>query len=309
MNDVNELSLEECIARLRDRVRLLWEAGERLLNTPGGKLVSSDMLVAALVNRSMGLIRGFCSMITGNYICAAPLVRLQLENLLRFSALWLVDDRDDFTAKVISGAQINKLKDRDGKQMNDGYLAQRMNERIPGLAQVYKAACGYIHFSDAHLYHTLVSTGERSVRIEIGEDMGVTDADRKEGALVMDQMTRQLLSHMKLYPARTWSLGGSISEGTHAILQGDEGRGLHRQGRSRDLDLGLKCLRHPAAVPCVLARWQALHRPDPSTEQEVRGRSARRYHLLEKRRRIVDGALWHHHKGQHPRRHSHPRPA
>src|SRR5438034_6108613 len=146
MSDVSELSLEECIARLRDRVRLHWEAAEKLLDTSDGKLVSSDMLVAALLNRSMGLIRGFCSMIGDNYICAAPLVRLQLDNLLRFSALWLVDDRDDFTAKVIGGEQINKLKD--GKQMNDGYLAQQMDKRIPGLSQAYKEACGYIHFSD-----------------------------------------------------------------------------------------------------------------------------------------------------------------
>ena len=173
MSDVSELSLEECIVRLQDRVQLHWEAAEKLLDTRDGKLVSSDMLVAALLNRSMGLVRGFCSMITDNYICAAPLVRLQLDNLLRFSAVWLVDDRDDFTAQVIGGEQINKLKDRDGKQMNDGYLAQRMDERIPGLAQAYKEACGYIHLSDAHLYHTIVSTGKKSVR-----KIGVGDASR-----------------------------------------------------------------------------------------------------------------------------------
>jgi hypothetical protein len=199
MNDVSELSLEECISRLQDRVRLHWEAGERLLKNGDGKFVSSHMLFAAVLNRSMGLIRGFCSMITDNYICAAPLVRLQLDNLLRFSALWLVNDRDDFAAKVIGGEQINKLKDRDGKQMNDSYLAQQMDKRIPRLAQAYNEGCGYIHFSDSHLYHTIVSTGERSVRIEIGEDMGVREADRKEAVLVMDQMTRLLLSHIKLY--------------------------------------------------------------------------------------------------------------
>ncbi len=197
---MNELpSLPECISRLRDRVRLHREAGEKLLGTRDGKLVSSHMLVAALLNRSMGLIRGFCTMISDNYICAAPLVRLQLDNVLRFSALWLVDDRDDFTAKVIGGEPFNRLKDRDGKQMNDSYLAQRMDGKVPGLAQAYKEACGYIHFSDAHLYHTVVSTGETSVRIEIGEDLGVTEADRKEGVLVMDQMTCLLLRFMRSY--------------------------------------------------------------------------------------------------------------
>ena len=37
--------------------------------------------------------------------------------------------------------------------------------------------------------------------------MGVTEADRKEGVLVMDQMTRLLLSHMKLYLQEQGRLG------------------------------------------------------------------------------------------------------
>jgi len=78
------------------------------------------------------------------------------------------------------GEQIDKLKDRDAKQMNDGYLAQRIDEKVSGMAQAYQEACGYIHFSDAHRYHTIVCTGERSVRIEIGEDLGVTSLSEKE---------------------------------------------------------------------------------------------------------------------------------
>jgi hypothetical protein len=197
--DIEHMSFGLCLDRLRDRIRLHMEAGQLVLDPRHRKSVSGDMLVAAFLNRSMGLVRGFCSLIGDNYICAAPLVRLQLDNLLRLSTIWLVDDLDKLTAHVADGKQIDKLKDRHGKRMRDSYLAQRMDEKVAGVAEVYKSACGYVHFSDAHLYHTIVVTGDRSVRIEIGDDAGVDEAIRKEAVLVMDQMTRIFLGGVKQY--------------------------------------------------------------------------------------------------------------
>ena len=145
------------------------------------------------------MIGGFCDLIPKNYVCAAPLVRLQLDNVLRFSALWLVSDSQDFVTKVLEGKQINKLRDRDGQRMTDRNLVDKMKARHPGVEQVYDDTCGYVHLSDAHLFHTFSMTGERSMHMEIGGDFGVTDANRKDAVVTMDGVTRLLLSLMRGY--------------------------------------------------------------------------------------------------------------
>jgi hypothetical protein len=189
---------EECIRRLRDRIRLHLEAGEAIFHA-SGKLTIPDMLAAVVLNRSIALIGGFCDLIPKNYVCAAPLVRLQLDNVLRFSALWLVSDSQDFVTKVLEGNQIKKLRDRDGQRMTDRNLVDKMKARHPGVEQVYDDACGYVHLSDAHLFHTFTMTGERSMRMEIGGDFGVTDANRKDAVVTMDGVTCLLLSLMRSY--------------------------------------------------------------------------------------------------------------
>jgi hypothetical protein len=189
---------EECIRRLRDRVRLHFEAGEAIFHA-SGKLTIPEMLAAAVLNRSIALIGGFCDLIPTNYICAAPLVRLQLDNVLRFSALWLVSDLQDFVTKFLEGVQINKLTDKDGQRMTDRYLVDKMKARHPGVEQVYDDTCGYVHLSDTHVFHAFTMTGERSMRMEIGGDFGVTEENRKQAVVTMDGVTRLLLSLMRSY--------------------------------------------------------------------------------------------------------------
>ena len=62
----------------------------------GGSAFSLDMLSTAATHRAMCLIEGFCATFEKeNFICAAPLIRLMLDTLLRFYAVWLVDDPGD----------------------------------------------------------------------------------------------------------------------------------------------------------------------------------------------------------------------
>ena len=59
-------------------------------------LFQFDLLVSAVLNRSLALMNGFqLLIINNNYICAAHLVRLHLDSLMRLSAAWLVDDPNE----------------------------------------------------------------------------------------------------------------------------------------------------------------------------------------------------------------------
>jgi hypothetical protein len=144
-------------------------------------------------------VHGFCTLIPDNYICAASLIRLQLDSAVRFTALWSVPDPEDFAEKVSSGEQINKLKNRDGEQMRDAYLVRKLNERYPGVDQCYDHGCGYVHLSDAHFFHVRGVTDDGKFRLQIGGDLGVTEDNRKDATCMMDQATRLLLLFVEGY--------------------------------------------------------------------------------------------------------------
>jgi hypothetical protein len=163
------------------------------------KATHCQVFVAAALNRSIFLVRGFCTLIHDNYIGAAPLVRLQLDSTLRFLSLSLVADPEDFAERVSSGEQINKLKDRDGERMTDAYLVKKLNERYRGMDQCYADGSGYVHFSDAHLFHVCSTTEDGKFRLQIGGDLGVTDENRKDAVFMMDQATRLLLVFVECY--------------------------------------------------------------------------------------------------------------
>src|SRR6516162_5203015 len=105
--------LDECINHLHSRIDLHHVAAHFLYETHK-KPTHCQIFVAAALNRSISLVHGFCTLIPDNYISAASLVRLQLDSAVRFTALWLVEDREEFAKNVSSGQQINRVKDRDG---------------------------------------------------------------------------------------------------------------------------------------------------------------------------------------------------
>lgn len=79
-----------------------------------------DLLAVATLNRSLALLTGFSAMIEArNFVSAAPLIRLQLDNCLRFSACWLVSDPHDFAMKVLEGKQVRSLRDSNGNRLTD----------------------------------------------------------------------------------------------------------------------------------------------------------------------------------------------
>jgi hypothetical protein len=125
MND--SLTFEEYINRLMDRIGYHHDAAKLLFRTHK-EATPVLMFAAASLNRSISLVKGFRKLIPDNYICAAPIVRLQLDNVLRFSALSLVTDAEDFATRVAAGEKIGNLKDLDDQQMKDNYLKNKGNK-------------------------------------------------------------------------------------------------------------------------------------------------------------------------------------
>jgi hypothetical protein len=145
--------LETRIARIEGLRSRHLSLAERMLEADGSKMFSLDLLALAVINRSLSLCVGFVSLVRAeNYLCAASLVRLQLDSCLRFFAANLVDDPHAFSASVLKGIPVRKIKDRSGNPMTDRYLVEALSSKYPWMPGVYRATSGFIHLSERHIF-------------------------------------------------------------------------------------------------------------------------------------------------------------
>jgi len=120
-----------------------------------------DLLIMACLNRSLQLLVGFCTLLDArNFLAAAPLLRLQLDTVLRLYAASLVNEVDDIAMEIMRGKAVKDLKDRTGKQMTDGYLVGQLKVVQPWVEQVYKHTSGYVHLSDKHMFNAMGPAAE-----------------------------------------------------------------------------------------------------------------------------------------------------
>lgn len=150
-----------------------------MLKADNGKLYPLDMLASAAVKRSMAQCSGFASLIRNqNYICAASLLRLQLDSCIRFFAAFIVEKPHDFAHEVLRGTPIRKLKDRKGRFMTDKHLVDTLGKKYEWMPRVYAATSGFIHLSDRHIFSVFQdweNTGNISLNVG-ATDEGIPDA-------------------------------------------------------------------------------------------------------------------------------------
>lgn len=147
-----------------------------------------DFYVSGIVSRSLSLIYGFETLIIShNYIAAAHLVRPHLDNFMRLNAAWLTENPHEFANKVWKGEHVRKLKDRDGKLMNDRYLKEKATERYPWMESVYDETSGFIHFSNKHIKSTMsLSDEDDMIETFLGKtDNKVSNKNKLEAIMCM----------------------------------------------------------------------------------------------------------------------------
>lgn len=172
--------LESQIARLTALRETHLALGKKMLGSEAG-LYPLDFFATATLNRSFNLLKGFRLLLeSGNFESAVPLVRLQLDNALRFGASWLVDDPHDFAMRVLGGISIRDQKDGNGRRMTDAYLVESLSREYPWLPEVYKHACAHVHLSEKHFF-SAIRVGEKEgdaapLHLKISEsDMFIPD--------------------------------------------------------------------------------------------------------------------------------------
>jgi hypothetical protein len=124
----------------------------RFLGASDGDLYEIDLVLAGVMVRSYGLLDGFIDAFdTWNPMVAAPLLRMQLDTLVRVAYLVRAPSATDVARHIVLGGEFRRLKDGDGKLLNDAHLIELADEVHPWVRPVYEATSGWVHFSPAHV--------------------------------------------------------------------------------------------------------------------------------------------------------------
>lgn len=189
---------------IAERLEFLEQSKESHFNIT--KLISRqiepiDIYAFMVLKRSISLVFGFTNLIRNkNFISAAPLIRLQIDNLLRFRAAFFVDNQSEFVVNVLKGKAVRRIKDRWGKNMTDAYLQDLLADEYLWLKATYKNTSGYVHLSEKHFYNTLRAnekSDEAILDIYIGpDDKMVSNEIYIEAVENMIQVTHALLTFL-----------------------------------------------------------------------------------------------------------------
>lgn len=168
-----QAQLLELISALDKSTSEFIDSSYRIMKAGNSKMFSLDLLACAVNNRAFSLAKGFVTLVKkDNYLAAIPLIRLQLDNGLRFFAATLVENSNDFFDHYISGKAIKDYKDINGKNLSDYYLTKQLEKHFKGVRKLYNDTSGYIHLSDTHLFATTSTMKsnikERKIQIRIG---------------------------------------------------------------------------------------------------------------------------------------------
>lgn len=162
----------ETIDDLRNSKAIILDFWEKYLEI-GDVLMSQDIFVNAILHRISSVNEAFNELTSDefNYIGAVPLIRLQIDTLLYCYAGSLVEDFNVFLECFLSGRKWTNLKDREGNELSEKYLLQKLSEiyKSEGLTKIYKETSDYIHLSNSHLYMTLIKSDNGDLNQRVGE--------------------------------------------------------------------------------------------------------------------------------------------
>ncbi|MGQ5490865.1 hypothetical protein ACUH78_18665 [Thauera sp. ZXT1-4] len=159
-------SMEDLVAELRKEYVSAFSG--HFESAEGKPFYRADLIMFGLIDRNIGLLEALPPLFESYNIHAlAPLLRVQLDGLLRLHAFRIVQNREDLARHVIKGSKLRNFKANDGKPLTDHYLVSSLKEELPWVESMYDTLCGWVHFSESHVF-TAASEGAEEGKVEIG---------------------------------------------------------------------------------------------------------------------------------------------
>lgn len=143
---------------LVERVKLARSMDEHLdvvTEVLSSDLYPLDLYLTGALQRSYHLVEGFLlAWDHWNVIVAAPLVRFQIDSLVRAVYLCQRRDSDDVVREVMGGKALRSLRDPvSGKKLTDAHLVAEAGALYEWLPPVYEVSNEWVHLSDRHIFN------------------------------------------------------------------------------------------------------------------------------------------------------------
>ncbi|GAA1719546.1 hypothetical protein [Brachybacterium phenoliresistens] len=130
------------------------------LSVAEGQVFPTDLLVIAMIQRSYGVVDALIDAVDSyNIHAAAPLLRLQLDTLFR-AHYAASGNSDELAMRLLEGKEFRRMKDSEGKTLNDGRLKDLAAAAHPWAPEVYDKTSGWVHFSLSHMLATVQVSGK-----------------------------------------------------------------------------------------------------------------------------------------------------
>ena len=130
-------------------------------------------------NRSISQCRGFANMLNErNFSCAAAILRMQLDTVLRLCGGIIYGNISEYTEKILAGEKISSLKSSQGDRLHDRFLVDELSKQLPWIKNVYDRCSGSIHLSKRHIMLAIDQIDDSGhVSMQIGpSDKNLDDA-------------------------------------------------------------------------------------------------------------------------------------
>lgn len=160
------MSISVEIEKLEKWISLLPKIGMETLGGAGKPVYILDLIIIGVIKRSLSLASGLHDLVKSkNMTCSRAILRMELDTVSRLLAYTYVNDPSEMAKAIIGGKALNSFKCRDGKQLRDGYLIDKMSEKYPWVKDVYKYTSGYVHFSERQVFDSIFSLGKDEERV------------------------------------------------------------------------------------------------------------------------------------------------
>lgn len=129
-----------------------------------GFLSFDTLFINAVIVRAYQIDKGFISLISaGNYLCASPLVRIQLETLLSLWATLITGG--NYAERLLLGKSVAKFK-HNGNYLSNTYLVNTLSEFIgKPLNGIWKKGNEYLHPSQSS-FRKIVYRERNTIHLE-----------------------------------------------------------------------------------------------------------------------------------------------
>ncbi|WP_028871408.1 hypothetical protein [Psychroserpens burtonensis] len=200
------LTKEQLLIEIDNKSKAIINMGQQLTAiTP--KMEIFDIFLIAALNRTVNISKAYTSLIRdNNFIAAAPLVRINIDTLLRLYASIISEyDRNTFASKVMGGELIKKMKLRGTKQnLSDFLLYTEISkvENMEWVTDIYKAANSFVHLEKSHIFSSLkvADDKERIINMSIGfHDSFVPESEKFGSAVWMNKTIDSIIQQAQIW--------------------------------------------------------------------------------------------------------------